>query len=974
MKKIGLELVLIFLSIQCFGLSGDGSEANGYTGSLWANTTFGPGAVYIAGNISTNGYILTIAPGTILKISEGVQIQVATGNIIAKGTNANPIVFSARLNSWGHINHISTTTGTVFEYCTFINGFSLNDYGWGGAIMIRDSPYVSIAHCIFDSNNASKFGGALYAQNANSISITHSTFRNNVAPDGGALYLTDTNAEITDCTFEHNSATKSDARGGALFIHAPLGNEILVDRCIISSNSSTQRTGGIHFDTGSGGTILNSLIYANTSSVGGGVNMGSSGESTDGSVNIINCLIADNTPCDVAFRSSVGYSVRNTIIWGSGNSVMYNVAGHTGQDPLATNLINCAVQGVSDKNGMQVDIESAFTNSFKLNSSNSEPDGPNFTDPSAHDYRINFKSPCRDRGTFIGIPETPLSDFRGNGRIGLCDIGTYEIQYSRWIGSSNDQWTTVANWDKDLIPQSETGDIIIPSGRSNYPTGLVDNDFVIDVSKHMIIEPGAMVTFKNLTNNGSLLVRSSGYDNSGSVIVTGASSGSGTVTYERTLPQDETNPLWHYVSSPIITTNIVSTKSFYPWDEIGGDWGGITESIEPGRGYTVTANGSISFIGSLNSSECTVRVTSPYSVPFPGKEYSNRPLEADRGYGGGGWNLLGNPYASAISVTKFIDANFKADWQNSLFDPNYVALYLYNGSTYQYVTKGETGWEPIWPNGTYLDANYIQAGQAFFVLAMNNGVRFTFSPSMQEHATGVPLLKSAKLKDRWPGIAINAKIENSESRTVIVFNSAMSLGLDPGYDIGLLSSASELNIYTTLVDDNGAIFAMQALPEDSATVNLIPIGIDLTKGGKVTFSAETEALRNYKYWLEDRDAGIMTDLSVNAYMVDLPAQTFGTGRFFLHLKVGRPGRTQTSQHGFRDIRIWVTHNRVVNVQGNLSAKSFCEVFDIQGRKIYENYLSADNFHSFSIPDISSGIYLVRVTDGDKATISRVFIL
>lgn len=977
MKKIGLELVVIFFSIHCFGLSGDGSESNGYTGSLWENTTFGPGVagiVYIAGDINTNGYTLTIAPGTTLKISEGVQIRVPAGNIVAIGTNANPIIFSARVNSWKHINHQSVTGGTVFEYCTFKNGFPLTPYG-GGAIMILNSPDVRIAHCIFDSNIASvDGGGALYAANVNGLSIIHSTFRNNMAPDGGALFLTNTNAEITDCTFEGNTATQPEARGGAIFIRAPLEYNILVDRCIINSNSSAHRTGGIHFDTGSGGTVLNSLIYNNNSIIGGGVNMGSTGVSTDGSVNIVNCLIAKNTPCDVAFRSSGGYSVRNTIIWGSDNSVMYNVAGHSGQDPLATNLINCAVQGVTDKNGVQVDIESTFINSFSLNSSNNEPDGPNFTDPQAHDYRISFDSPCRDKGDSEGIPSAPETDYLNNERIGEFDIGAYEIQYSRWIGTTDDQWSTDSNWDKSLHPSAGTGDIVIPGGCTRYPTSFTNQNFVIGASNHMIIEPGAMVTLHNLDNNGSLIIKSSSDNNSGSLILTGDSEGDGIVTFERSLPYNEGNPLWHYVSSPIIATNIVSTKSFYPWDEIGGDWGGVTESIERGRGYTVTANGSISFIGSLNTSELEVPVTSPYSDPFQGSEYSARPLVTGRGYGGGGWNLLGNPYASAISVTKFIDANFNTDWNTSLFDPNYVALYLYNGGTYQYVTKGETGWGAIWPNGAYLDANYIQAGQAFFVLAMNNGVRFNFSPSMQEHATAVPLLKSAKPEDRWPGIALNAKIGNSESRTVVVFNSAMSFGLDPGYDIGFLNSASELNIYTTLVEDNGAIFAMQALPEDSVTANLIPIGVDFAKGGKLTFSADTETFRNYKYWLEDRETGIMTDLSVEDYSVDLPAQTFGIGRFFLHLKVGRPNRSQTSQHGFNEIRIWITHNRVVNVQGNISAESFCEVFDIHGRRIYENNLSANSFHSFSIPDITSGIYIVRVTDGDKATISRVLIL
>ena len=974
MKKIWLGLILVFLSIEAFGLSGDGSESFGFSGSLWNNTTFGPGVVYIAGNITTNGYTLNIAPGTTLRISEGVQIVVNVGNIVALGTQANPIIFTARVNSWGHINHTSLSGGTVFEFCTFQNGFSLTEYGWGGAIMIRDSPDVHIAHCTFDSNSASINGGALYAQNADGLTITNSTFGDNTALDGGAIFLTDTNAEITVCTFEGNSATKSDARGGAIFIHAPLNYVIFIDRCNIHSNTSADRTGGIHFDTGAGGVIQNSVIFANNSSSGGGVNMGSTDLPTDGSVDIVNCVIAENTPCDVAFRTSKGYSVRNTIIWGSDNSVMYNIAGHSGEDPLPSNLINCAIQGATDRYGTPLDIESTFTNSFKLHSSNSDPDGPNFTDPLAHDYRINFISPCRDMGTSEGIPAAPVADYLGNGRIGDPDIGAYEVQYSRWLGSENNIWSVDSNWDKGVTPSTGTGDVVIPSGLTDYPTGSVDQDFTVNASRQMIIEPAAMVTLDNLTNNGSVLIKSSFSEGTGSLIVNGTSMGSGNVTFERSLPEDGSTPLWHYVSSPVSSPGLTTSKGLYPWNEPNGDWGALTTNIEAGIGYTIPGNDYISFSGSLNTSEVGVTATSPYSIPFDGSVYFSRPLETGRGYGGGGWNLLGNPYASAINVTEFIDANYNSSWQTSLFDPNYVALYLYNGNTYQYVTRDETGWGTSWPNGAYLDATCIQAGQAFFVLAMNNGVRFKFLPSMQEHATAITLLKSAKAKDRWPGIALAAKNGSSESRTVIVFNSAMSVGLDPGYDIGYLSSASEVNIYAALVEDNGVNFAMQALPEDSAIENVIPIGIDFAKGGKVTFSAETEPFRSYKYILEDRVTGIFTDMASNIYSVDLPSRTFGTGRFFIHVTVGRNIRPQTYQNNLRDIRIWVSQNRKINVQGATSDKAICEVFDAMGHKIYEGKLAEGDFQSFNVPTIESGLYLVRVTDGDKTTITKVLIL
>ncbi len=53
---------------------------------------------------------------------------------------------------------------------------------------------------------------------------------------------------------------------------------------------------------------------------------------------------------------------------------------------------------------------------------------------------------------------------------------------------------------------------------------------------------------------------------------------------------------------------------------------------------------------------------------------------------------------------------------------------------------------------------------------------------------------------------------NIENMTDIIFDKDMTVGLDPGYDIGQLSTGPSVEIYTALVADNGINFARQALP------------------------------------------------------------------------------------------------------------------------------------------------------------------
>ena len=202
----------------------------------------------------------------------------------------------------------------------------------------------------------------------------------------------------------------------------------------------------------------------------------------------------------------------------------------------------------------------------------------------------------------------------------------------------------------------------------------------------------------------------------------------------------------------------------------------------------------------------------------------------------------------------------------------------------------------------------------------------------------------------------------------------MTLGLDPGYDVGLMTYNPGAGIYSALVDDNGINFTRQALPVNGSVKNIIPVGIDFEAGGKVTFSADVEPFRSYKFWFEDRITGIFTDLGTNSYTVTLPAKTYGTGRFFVHVAAGRSIRPRTSQANLQDIRIWASQDRQVNIQGVVSDRSTCEVYDTFGNKIFEINLTGRDYNSFNMPLAGKGVYIVKITDGLKVFTSKVVFL
>ena len=196
---------------------------------------------------------------------------------------------------------------------------------------------------------------------------------------------------------------------------------------------------------------------------------------------------------------------------------------------------------------------------------------------------------------------------------------------------------------------------------------------------------------------------------------------------------------------------------------------------------------------------------------------------------------MGNPFTSAMNAATFIAANAGS------FDPYYQALYVFDGlsGVYKYTAAETPGYQG---GGSY--GNYVQSGQGFFVLALYDGIVFNFNSGMQVHNSNVALLKSATTEGVWPGLQLKVKYSSNESLTTIVYNSEMTAGLDPGYDVGQFSAGLDVEIYTTLAaKDNSVNFARQALPVSGADTIIVPIGINLEKGGDVTFSAYTYSLR-----------------------------------------------------------------------------------------------------------------------------------
>ena len=581
----------------------------------------------------------------------------------------------------------------------------------------------------------------------------------------------------------------------------------------------------------------------------------------------------------------------------------------------------------------------------------------------------------------------------------LTNVGIEQAGFG-WIGCDDDSWANGNNWNTGIAPDLNSNVTIY--GANNYPK-ITDtyacNTLTIEPSARLTIESGGSLTA------GSIIINSSGTSSSGSLINYGTLAGP--VTYNRLLRSGTNYGDRHLFSSPVGGQSVSGFRSTYEdkidniriWNEEGGIWAEVSsDNFESGKGYNIyqtdISDGIFSFTGSLVAAAQFI-ASSPYSTDYgstplvtPGsyEDYDARWVNGSSRtlYAGGGWNLLGNPFTSVLQIgdpNGFLNANDGdgITFATNKFDPNYVAVYLYDGISGRYYYRGRdvdfsdpTDGEN--PANLMFGYDNIQAGQGFFVLAMKDGVIFDFDRSMQTHSTITTMLKSTKTEGSWPGIKLKIKYGNKENSTLVVYNENMTVGLDPGYDVGQFTTVPEVEIYTSLVEKGNSVnFTRQALPLAGVDKNIIPVGIDSEKGGEVTFSAYTVPIGSYKFWLEDRKTGIITDLSTKSYTVTIPGKTYGTGRFFIIASINTPTDIDKLHSEDTGVRIWTSNDKLL-IKGEVSDNTLCEVYDMRGQRVLVTNLNDKEMNTIDLPSGLSGVYLIRVTDGAKVTTAKVALL
>jgi len=374
---------------------------------------------------------------------------------------------------------------------------------------------------------------------------------------------------------------------------------------------------------------------------------------------------------------------------------------------------------------------------------------------------------------------------------------------------------------------------------------------------------------------------------------------------------------WHTISSPVAESKsfLFKGKFLQEFDETNNNWSDIELNIPlpPMKGYALYSKWEycIPWLGTLN--------TQAYGCDLSRKNQ--------------GWNMIGNPYPSAI------DWDADPGW-NKVNVAN--AIYIENNGNWATYINGA---------GANGGTSIIAPAQGFFVectadpghIAVSNDAR-TIVESQFFKQTKNNLLR------------VQASGNDRTDETVIYFNENSTRAFDYNYDAHkMFAYLDEIpQIYSL---DNGDM-AINALPE----ADMVLLGFKAGVSGQYTLAA-TEINDIPHAILEDLETGVMVDLRTSSYVFNYMVGE-DEARFALHF-VPKPMPTVLTDV----VRIYSTGQDIyVNAPEGFSGEVF--VYDLLGQKVSQTHIS-NMLNKITVSN--SGTYVVRVINPEVAVSGKLVV-
>ncbi|MEZ4793605.1 MAG: T9SS type A sorting domain-containing protein [Gelidibacter sp.] len=411
-------------------------------------------------------------------------------------------------------------------------------------------------------------------------------------------------------------------------------------------------------------------------------------------------------------------------------------------------------------------------------------------------------------------------------------------------------------------------------------------------------------------------------------------------------------------------------------DDDNNDWieAPANMPMAPGQGFAATVFNSGMFPGTRQ-----ITFDGPYNTGT-----ITTPIFYNGPNGDNDWNLIGNPYPSAISFNDLYDNNSAFIdgaaylWSHSIIPPSNTN----NGNEAQnfrddYAIINRFVGNVAGGSGVTPDpGNFIPSGQSFFVKGLSNGnVTFTNDMRMADVSSNNQFFRSGITQPNklWVNLTSNNGVLN---QILVGYVDGATNGEDSmAYDTTRNLSSGVMSALYTIIDSvDDKKFAIQGKNPNSLTLDeVIPLGFYTSITEPTTYklsiaNIQGEFLTTNTVYLKDNLLNITFNLSASDYIFSsLP------GEFNNRFEIV-----------FRDQALSVTDNEITpsglsiielpdgrvkfNVGNNLDIKSV-EIMDMLGRTLY-NLKGDSPSEIYDLSNISQAAYLAKVTLSNGQVITK----
>ncbi len=535
-------------------------------------------------------------------------------------------------------------------------------------------------------------------------------------------------------------------------------------------------------------------------------------------------------------------------------------------------------------------------------------------------YYIGFHAKSAGDGNYIDIDDINLS---------TGDAG-------KWLGAENNSWNEPLNWDNLTVPDAST-DVTIADVTETSDNLPVISGGNAATCKNLTIEPNATLTVQSngtLSVSGNLTLESEYSINSYPAALVDQTTNGVTITGSKTVQLElrgaevGNNNRWHLISSPVASFN--SSDVFWncflrTFDESTGAYVNVGE--DPTVDTDMEGYATMYYYGTGASTTKMLEFTGSLNT-------GNKSITCTKTEGQSGWNLVGNPYPSAVDWNLVTDDAYPAGLDNTLYvvDGDNVNSY-----------KPETP-----PVGN--PSSIIPAMQGFFVKCITNNTDLTFKNSYRV-SNQATFLKSDF--DMHNVLAFVAENETGlKDYMNVYFRENAGPGFDYDWDITKFFHWSELSPQVYVIED-GAYFTNNAYDSQNKPAS-VEIGFYAGTDGvyKIGLKGTSEIDDDIALHLYDRKENIHVDLrEIDQYEFNYSVND-DPARFKLMLNT-----TGIADKDYFPFNVWLNGNQLMVNAGEMKVEQI-RLYDVSG-KLLKDVSNAQNQTAIQLPAAKS-VYIIQM--------------